>query len=55
VVRATFDALARQEPPRAVAQRRGKKPAELNARRRDGVGEAEVAEAVAAAGGEVAV
>jgi small subunit ribosomal protein S5 len=45
VVRATFDALAHQEPPRAVAQRRGKKPAELNARRRDGVGEQEVAEA----------
>ncbi len=51
VVRATFDALAHQEPPRAVAQRRGKKPAELNARRRDGVGEQEVAEA---AGGESA-
>ncbi len=41
VVRATFDALVRQEAPRAVAQRRGKKPAEINARRRDGVGEGE--------------
>ena len=36
VVRATFDALAHQESPRAVAARRGKKPAEINARRRDG-------------------
>ena len=41
VVRATFDALSRQEAPRAVAARRGKKPAEINARRRDGVGEAD--------------
>jgi small subunit ribosomal protein S5 len=36
VVRATFDALAHQESPRAVAARRGKKPAEINVRRRDG-------------------
>ncbi len=36
VVRATFDALGHQESPRAVAARRGKKPAEINARRRDG-------------------
>ena len=39
VIRATFDALARQESPRAVAARRGKKPAEINARRRDSVSE----------------
>ncbi len=43
VVRATFDALAHQESPRNVAQRRGKKPAEINARRRDGASEAEAA------------
>ncbi|MBU2532901.1 MAG: 30S ribosomal protein S5 [Alphaproteobacteria bacterium] len=49
VVRATFDALSRQEAPRAIAARRGKKPAEINARRRDGVGEAEVAAQVEAA------
>ncbi|MEN2494837.1 MAG: 30S ribosomal protein S5 [Hyphomicrobiaceae bacterium hypho_1] len=36
VVRATFDALGRQESPRTVASRRSKKPAEINARRRDG-------------------
>lgn len=36
VVRATFNALGRQESPRAVAARRSKKPAEINARRRDG-------------------
>ncbi|MEM7749559.1 MAG: 30S ribosomal protein S5 [Pseudomonadota bacterium] len=41
VVRATFDALAHQESPRAVAARRGKKPAEINARRRDGASVAE--------------
>ncbi|MGI9520887.1 MAG: 30S ribosomal protein S5 [Hyphomicrobiaceae bacterium] len=35
VVRATFDALGRQESPRTVAARRSKKPAEINARRRD--------------------
>jgi small subunit ribosomal protein S5 len=47
VVRATFDALAHQESPRNVAVRRGKKPAEINSRRRDSVTEA--ADAVAAA------
>ncbi|HFB2048224.1 MAG: 30S ribosomal protein S5 [Hyphomicrobiaceae bacterium] len=36
VVRATFNALGRQESPRTVASRRSKKPAEINARRRDG-------------------
>jgi len=36
VIRATFDALGRQESPRTVAARRSKKPAEINARRRDG-------------------
>lgn len=39
VIRATFDALGHQESPRAIASRRGKKPAEINARRRDGVSE----------------
>jgi small subunit ribosomal protein S5 len=50
VVRATFDALAHQESPRNVAARRGKKPAEINARRRDSVTEA--ADAAASAGAE---
>ncbi|MGI9479931.1 MAG: 30S ribosomal protein S5 [Hyphomicrobiaceae bacterium] len=54
VVRATFDALARQEAPRAVAARRGKKPAEINARRRDGVGEPDGATAPEAAPVEAA-
>jgi small subunit ribosomal protein S5 len=36
MVRATFDALKAQENPRAVANRRGKKPSEIVARRRDG-------------------
>jgi small subunit ribosomal protein S5 len=35
-VRATFQALKAQENPRAVAARRGKKPSEIVARRRDG-------------------
>jgi len=48
VVRATFDALGHQESPRAIAARRGKKPAEINARRRDGVSEAEAAVPAAA-------
>lgn len=39
VIRATFDALGRQESPRTVAARRGKKPAEINARRRDSASE----------------
>ena len=41
VVRATFNALSRQESPEMVARRRGKKRAEITARRRDGVGEGE--------------
>jgi small subunit ribosomal protein S5 len=36
VVRATFDALKRQDSPRAVAARRGIKVSALQARRRDG-------------------
>ncbi|HWE17521.1 MAG TPA: 30S ribosomal protein S5 [Hyphomicrobiaceae bacterium] len=36
MVRATFEALKLQENPRAVAARRGKKPSEIVARRRDG-------------------
>jgi small subunit ribosomal protein S5 len=36
MVRATFDALMRQENPRAVAARRNKKVSEIVARRRDG-------------------
>lgn len=35
VIRATFDALKRQENPRAVAARRNKKVSEIVARRRD--------------------
>jgi small subunit ribosomal protein S5 len=45
MVRATFDALKAQENPRAVAARRGKKPSEIVARRRDGAAEADTAEA----------
>ena len=44
MVRATFDALKVQENPRAVAARRGKKPSEIVARRRDGAAEADAAE-----------
>jgi small subunit ribosomal protein S5 len=44
MVRATFDALKLQENPRAVAARRGKKPSEIVARRRDGAAEADAAE-----------
>jgi small subunit ribosomal protein S5 len=36
VVRATFDALKRQDSPRAVATRRNVKVSALQARRRDG-------------------
>src|SRR4029453_2564053 len=44
MVRAPFDALKGQENPRAVAARRGKKPSEIVARRRDGsAGEADAA------------
>jgi small subunit ribosomal protein S5 len=47
MVRATFEALKLQENPRAVAARRGKKPSEIIARRRDGAAEAEAAETAA--------
>ncbi|MEM7620411.1 MAG: 30S ribosomal protein S5 [Pseudomonadota bacterium] len=40
MVRATFDALRREDSPRSVAARRGKKVSEIVARRRDSVGEA---------------
>ncbi len=36
MVRATFDALRREDSPRGVAARRGKKVSEIVARRRDG-------------------
>ena len=41
MVRATFDALKRQDSPRSVAARRGKKVSEIMARRRDGEAVAE--------------
>jgi len=47
MVRATFEALKLQENPRAVAARRGKKPSEIIARRRDGAAEADAAETTA--------
>ena len=50
MVRATFDALKAQENPRAVAARRGKKPSEIVARRRDGAAEADAAETEPAKG-----
>src|SRR5512138_769447 len=37
MIRATFDALTREDSPRAVAARRGKKVSEIVARRRDSV------------------
>src|SRR5215210_5587882 len=40
LVRATFDALQREDSPRSVAARRGLKVSTLQARRRDGGGEA---------------
>ena len=36
MVRATFDALKREDSPRSVAARRGKKVSEIVTRRRDG-------------------
>jgi small subunit ribosomal protein S5 len=39
MVRATFDALRREDSPRGVAARRGKKVSEIVSRRRDGAGE----------------
>ena len=38
MVRATFSALGRQENPRSIAARRGKKVSEIVGRRRDGAG-----------------
>lgn len=39
MVRATFDALIREDSPRGVAARRGKKVSEIVSRRRDGAGD----------------
>jgi small subunit ribosomal protein S5 len=39
MIRATFDALKREDSPRSVAARRGLKVSEIVARRRDGVSE----------------
>ncbi|HFB54403.1 MAG TPA: 30S ribosomal protein S5 [Hellea balneolensis] len=43
MVRATFDALTRQESPRMIAAKRGKKVGDLVGRRRDGASAPEVA------------
>ncbi len=43
MVRATFDALKREDSPRSVAARRGKKVSEIVTRRRDGAEGAGVA------------
>jgi len=40
MVRATFDALKREQSPRMVAARRGKKVTDIVGRRADGAGEA---------------
>jgi small subunit ribosomal protein S5 len=45
MVRATFDALSREDSPRSVAARRNLKVSVLQARRQIGGAEAEVAEA----------
>ena len=47
MVRATFSALGRQENPRNIAARRGKKVSEIVGRRRDGAGTEQSAEAAA--------
>lgn len=39
MVRATFDALKKEDSPRSVAARRGKKVSEIISRRRDGAGD----------------
>jgi small subunit ribosomal protein S5 len=39
MVRATFDALKKEDSPRSVASRRGKKVSDIISRRRDGAGE----------------
>jgi small subunit ribosomal protein S5 len=46
MVRATFDALKRMESPRTVANKRGKKVAEIVGRRQDGASAPEAPEAV---------
>lgn len=43
MVRAAFDALKREDSPRGVAARRGKKTSEITARRRDGIDTTEAA------------
>ena len=43
MVRATFDALAKENSPRMVAQRRGKKVADILPKRADAPVEAETA------------
>ncbi len=44
MVRATFDALRREDSPRSVAARRGKKVSDIISRRRDGASEGEAVE-----------
>ncbi|MEE9272215.1 MAG: 30S ribosomal protein S5 [Robiginitomaculum sp.] len=44
MVRATFDALKRQESPRTIANKRGKKIGDIVGRRQDGVSAPEVVE-----------
>ena len=44
MIRATFDALVREDSPRSVAARRGKKVSEIVARRRDSVESAAAAQ-----------
>ena len=43
MVRAAFEALKREDSPRGVAARRGKKTSEITARRRDGIDSPEAA------------
>ena len=45
MIRATFDALKREDSPRGVAARRGKKVSEIVARRRDSAGDGQAASA----------
>jgi len=47
MVRATFSALSRQENPRTIAARRGKKVSDIVGRRRDGAGTEAQSEAAA--------
>ncbi|MEO1709989.1 MAG: 30S ribosomal protein S5 [Pseudomonadota bacterium] len=50
VIRATFDALVRQENPRAATARRGKKYGDIVSRRRDASTDAEAAQQASAEG-----